>query len=88
MAKSTGIMLAVGGVTIANDVILNNQPIDWRVPVATFFAAGAFALLEKGNEKLAVGVAWVALLTILLARVDPRKPSPTENLLRLWNEGN
>lgn len=87
MAKSTGIMLAVGGVTIFNDVILNKQPIDWRVPVATLFAAGAFSLLEKGNEKLSVGVAWVALVTVLLARVNPSKPSPTENLLALWNKG-
>lgn len=87
MAKSTGIILTVGGVTVFNQTILNKKPIDWRVPVATMFAAGAFSLLEKGNEKLAVGVAWVALLTVLLARTNPKELSPVENLTKLWNEG-
>lgn len=87
MAKSTGIILAVGGVTMFNQVILNKQEIDWRVPVATGFATVSFALLEKVNEKLTVGVAWVALLTVLLVRVNPKKPAPVETLLKMWNRG-
>lgn len=87
MAKSTGVILAVGGVTILNKVILNNEPMDWRVPVATGFAAGAFSLLEKGNENIAVGLAWVALLTVLLARIN-NNPAVVETLLKKWNEGN
>jgi hypothetical protein len=87
MAKSTGVVLAVGGVTMFNQVILNRQEIDWRVPVATGFAAISFALLEKVNEKLTVGVAWVALLTVLLVRVNPKQPAPVETLLKVWNRG-
>jgi hypothetical protein len=85
MARSTGIIVAVGGVTMFNQVILNRQEIDWRVPVATGFAAVSFALLEKINQALTVGVAWVALLTVLLVRLDPKQPAPVETLLKIWN---
>jgi hypothetical protein len=46
----------------------------------------AFSLLEKVNQTLTVGVAWVALLTVLLARIDPKKPAPVETLLKVWNQ--
>lgn len=87
MSATTGPVLAIGGITMMNQTILNNKPIDWRVPIATGFLAGAFALMEKGNAKLATGVAWIALLTVLIARVDPKVPSPAESLLKYWNSG-
>jgi hypothetical protein len=87
MAQSTGPILAVGGVTMLNQTILNGKPIDWRVPIATGFLAGGFALFERANSTLAVGLAWVSLVTVLLARVDPKVPSPTESLLKYWNSG-
>jgi len=87
MAQTTGPVLAIGGITLFNQTVLNNKPIDWRVPIATGFLAGAFALFEKGNAGLAKGVAWVALLTVLLARVDPKVPSPVESMLKYWNAG-
>lgn len=87
MAQSTGPILAIGGITLLNQTILNGHSIDWRVPVATGFAAGAFALMEKANASITVGVAWIALLTVLLVRVDPKTPAPVETLLRYWNGG-
>lgn len=87
MARTTGPVLAIGGITLFNQTILNNKPIDWRVPIATGFLAGGFALLEKGNAQLATGVAYIALLTVLLARVDPKTPAPVETLLKFWNDG-
>lgn len=87
MAQTTGPVLAIGGITIFNQTILNGRPIDWRVPIATGFLAGGFALLEKGNAQMAKGIAWIALLTVLLARVDPRTPAPVETLLKFWNQG-
>lgn len=87
MAQTTGPILAIGGITMLNQTILNGKPIDWRVPIATGFMAGAFALFEKGSSKFATGVAWTALLTVLLARVDPKVPSPAETLLKYWNSG-
>lgn len=87
MAKSTGIILAVGAVTVFNDTILNKEDLDFRVPIATAFGAIAFSLLEKVNQPITVGVAWVALLTVLLARVNPTKPAPLETLVKQWNQG-
>jgi hypothetical protein len=84
MAKTTGPVLAMGGITLANRVLLNDKPIDWKIPVATGIAAGAFALLEKGWEKGAVAFAWLALVTILITRVDPNVPSPVESLNNWW----
>lgn len=82
MARSTGPMLAVGAVTMFNETVVNGEPIDWRIPVATGIAAVGLALVERLSEQLAVGVAYIALATILLARVKPGVPSPTESLLR------
>lgn len=86
MARSTLPIIAVGGVTMFNQTILHGQEIDWRVPVATAFAAGALAFIEKPAPTLAVGVAWIALVTVLLARVDPKTPAPVETLLKVWNQ--
>lgn len=87
MARTTGPILAVGGITLANNVILNSQPIDWRIPVATAFAAGGFALAERVSEPLAVGVAWIALVAVLLTRITPGVPSPVESLAKWWDAG-
>lgn len=84
MARSTGPILAIGGITIANQTLLNHQPLDWRVVVATGGAAMLFALVEKASPTLAVGLAYVGLVTILLARVDPKVPSPAESALNWW----
>lgn len=87
MSATTGPILAVGGITLFNQTILNAKPIDWRIPIATGFLAGGFSLFEKANAPFATGVAWIALVTVLLARVDPKVPSPVETLLKYWNQG-
>ena len=87
MARSTGPVLAIGAITLGNEAILHNQPINWRVPIATGIAAGLLALLEHASEDIAVGIAWLGLLTLLVARVDPKTPSPAESLLAWWNQG-
>jgi hypothetical protein len=81
--RSTGPLLAVGAVTVANQSIIGNDPIDWKVPIATGVAIGAFALLEKALPELAVGLSWLALVSVLFVRING-KPSPTENLLKWW----
>ena len=88
MARSTGPILAVGGITIANQSLLakEQQPIDFRVIVGTAIAAGGLALLEKVSEGLAVGIAYIALVSVLFARLDPKAGSPAENLLRIWGK--
>lgn len=83
MAKSTGPALAIGGVTLFNNVVLNQRPFDWRIPIATGFVAVGLAGLERVSEPLAVGIAWLALVAILFTRVDPTTPAPLENLATL-----
>ena len=89
MATTTGPVLAAGGVTLFNMLVLNDVPV-WgadgqpsqpmRVAVGTGIAALGFALWEKPMPRTAAAVAWLVLLTVLLVRVDPRTPSPLETL--------
>jgi len=84
MARSTGPIIAIGGITLANQTLLNGKPFDWRIVVATGLAAAAMALVEKGNEDIALGVSYVALATILFARTSPGVPAPVESALKWW----
>lgn len=85
MAQSTGPILAVGGITMLNRSLLakDPQPIDFRVVIGTAIAAGGLALLERLSPELAVGIAYVALLAVLFARLDPKAGAPAENVLRI-----
>jgi hypothetical protein len=78
-------MLAVGAITVANQSLLakDQQPIDWRIPIGTAIAAGGLALLERVSEPLAVGLAWVALVTVLFVKLDSKTDAPAENILRI-----
>jgi hypothetical protein len=89
MAQSTGPILAIGAITLVNASILHGQPVNWRIPVATAGAAMLFALGEQVTPvaPLFGGLAWLALATVLLVRVDPKVPSPSESLLSWWNSG-
>ena len=83
MAKTTGPILAVGGITFVNKLVSTGH-VDIRVPVGTGLAAVMFSLAERVNEGLAVGIAYIALVTVCLTRVDPKVPSPAETLLKYW----
>jgi hypothetical protein len=85
--RTTGPVLAIGAITMANANLLHGKPIDYRVPIATGIAAGAFALAEKAYEPLAVGLAWVALVAVLFVRLTPGVPSPVESLNSWWTQG-
>jgi hypothetical protein len=82
--KTTGPVLAIGAITLANNVLFNDKDFDWRVPIATGIATAAFALAEKAWPQGATALAWMALVTILITRVDPKVPSPVETLNNWW----
>lgn len=84
MARSTGPILAVGALTMANRSLLSpkQEPPDFRVVVGTVVAAAGLALVERLNEQIAVGIAYIALVTVLFVRVG-NQPAPSENLLRI-----
>lgn len=86
MAESTGPILAVGAITVANRTVFNDQPMDWKVPIGTAIAAVLFAGAESAFGPAAKYMAYLALVTVVFARVDPSVPSPAESALRWFNE--
>jgi hypothetical protein len=87
MSATTGPILATGALTIANQTVFNDKPMDWRVPVATGLAALGFSLAERVWPKGAVVLAWTTFGTVLLTRIQPGVPSPVESALSWWNKG-
>lgn len=87
MSQTTGPILATGAITVANQVIFHDEPMDWRVPVATGLAAMGFSLAERAWPKGSVILAWTVLGTVLLTRTQANVPSPVESALSWWNKG-
>lgn len=87
MARTTGIILATGAVTLANASVFHDQDVDWRIPIASGFAAMGFSLMEKVAPDMAVMLAWTGFLVVVLTRVNPGVPSPVESLMDWWNGG-
>lgn len=87
MARSTGPLLAVGALTMANATLLNDKPIDLRIPVATGVLVLIAAAAERVGGDIVVGIAWVALVTSFVARTRSDTPSPAESLVRVLGLG-
>lgn len=87
MSKTTGPVLAMGAITVVNNTVFHDQPMDWRVPIATGLAAIGFSLAERAWEQGAVLFAWTGLLTVLLTRTNPKVPSPVESAVTWYNNG-
>lgn len=89
MARSTGPVLAIAGVTMANQLIFDEGPPDWnmgaRVVVAAGIVSAGLAILERGAPDLAVALAWAAFATMMLTELNGR-PSPTERMLTWWDD--
>jgi hypothetical protein len=84
MADSTGPIVAAGLVTMGNELLGNGKAWAGIIPaaVATSIAAGLLALIEHVSRPLAVGIAWIALVTSLL--VKPKHgDSAVNNLLKI-----
>lgn len=87
MSTTTGPILATGAITVVNQTIFNDEPMDWRVPVATGLAAIGFSLAERAWPKGAQILSWTVLGTVLLTRTQPNVPSPVESALSWWDKG-
>jgi hypothetical protein len=83
MAESTGPMLAVTGISFANQW-LGNGDFNISILVAGGIATAMLAGLEKvpGAQPIAVGIAWIAFLTLMFTRLNGQ-PSPVDNLKKL-----
>jgi hypothetical protein len=86
MTKSTGPILAAGALTWANQTLLAEQPQTFvldttvRIGVATGLLAGILYGIEKVSPNVASALAYTALLTTLLVRING-KPTPLERAL-------
>ena len=85
MARSTGIVLLTGGITFSTHY-LADKSFDWKVIPATGVAALGLMLLESLNQPLAVGIAIIAMVTVLFAGVGG-KPSPAAILMKTMGYG-
>lgn len=87
MAESTGIALAVGGITAANEALFAPlaghgtpwQNFNWRIVPATAIFALALYGMEQVSPQFAKGIGYIALVTVLFARFG-NAPTPIENL--------
>lgn len=84
MAETTGPVLAIGAITVANRSIFHDKDMDWRVPVATGLAALMFAGAERMWGQGARMLAWTALVAVCLTRIENDVPSPVESALMWW----
>jgi hypothetical protein len=90
MAESTGIVLAVGGISLANEAVFApvasggkiTSDFNWRIIPATLGLALALAGLEHIAPGFAVGLAWLSLATVLLVPFG-KAPSPVENISKV-----
>ncbi len=87
MSQSTGPILAIGAITMANQSVFHDEDVDWRIPIATGLAAGMFSLAEKAWPEGVKGIAWVALVSVLFVRLNPAVPAPVESALKWWESG-
>jgi hypothetical protein len=88
MGASTGIVLAVGGITAANELVLaplankTKVSFNWRLVPAVGGLALALDALEKIAPSFAVGLAVLCLATVLVVPFSGN-PTPLENALKV-----
>jgi hypothetical protein len=87
MAASTGIVLAVGAITLANEAVFapllgESVAVNWRIIPATAGLALALAALEKIAPGFAVGLAWLSLVTAVAVPFG-NAPTPLANATRV-----
>ncbi len=79
MAASTGIVLAMGAIIVANDTLVKKRPVNFKAILATGILALVLAGLDKASPELATGMAMVAFATAMVAPLGG--PSPAQSLL-------
>lgn len=90
MPSAAGIILTAAGITAANEAIFvpatTGKPLwqdfNWRIVPATAVATLVLTGLEKVSEPLGRGLAYLALLAVLI-RPMGKAPSPIENVSKM-----
>lgn len=76
MAKSTGIVLTATGIAFANEWMQTDTP-NLRIPIAGLFVALIFDGIERVNERAGVGMAYIMLISAVLAPINGKSPAQT-----------
>lgn len=89
VARSTGIILAAGGIAAANETIFapvnSKTPADivdafnWRLIPATLILAAVMAGFEQVAPQFAIGLSGLVLLAVLVVPVG-NAPTPLQNV--------
>jgi hypothetical protein len=82
MSDSTGLVLAVGGITAANELVFapianGGSPwknFNWRIIPATGIFALAMAGIDQVSPPLGKGIAAIALVTVIFAQFGNTPP--------------
>lgn len=90
MAQAAGVVIVTGAITAGNEVLFaplagHGTPwknFNWRIVPATVLLAIAVSGLERLSPKLALGLSYTALITVLFVRVG-NAPAPMENLAKV-----
>lgn len=91
MSQTTGIVLAVGAVTLANEAIFSpilgeGVAVNWRIVPAVAGLAVALAGLEHIAPGFAVGLAWLSLVAAIAVPFG-NAPTPLQNAVRVMGYG-
>lgn len=89
MAASTGILLAMGGIGAGNEWLHDHPDAAIKISVATLAVSVVFAGIEQipGGKPFAVGVAAIALVSVLVGSITPGVPSPATQILEFMGYG-
>lgn len=90
MSASTGLVLAAGGITAANEALFAPlagqgtpwQNFNWRVVPATGILALLLAGADQVSPVLGKGLAAIALVTVIFTRFG-NAPAPAENIVKV-----
>jgi hypothetical protein len=84
MAKSTGIVLTATAISFTNEWLDTKTP-NFRIGIAGLSVALIFSGIEKLNEKAAVGLATIMMITVLLTPFNGN--SPAQNVVKYVGTG-
>jgi hypothetical protein len=90
VASSTGVVLAVGAISLANEAIFAplasggkiTSDFNWRIIPATLGLALALGGLEHIAPGFAIGLAWLSLLAVLAVPFG-NAASPLDNISKV-----
>lgn len=82
---ATGIILIAGTITFANEWY-QTKKVNWKVPIATLFAAAVFDGLGKLDDKAAIGLAVLVLLGAVTTKFAGK--SVVDTMVQLFSQVN